>query len=570
MADQENCVRVTRLAAKKRAAAESSQEHNKKKRVVLGEIQNVVSSRDLGLGKKMKCDVAMRKKEVKPKRVAKNSKSSVKDTSGVKEDYDSGFDVNAESDDPQMCGAYVSDIYGYLHSMEMDVKRRPLADYLEKIQKDVTANMRGILLDWLVEVAEEYKLVSDSLYLTVSYIDRFLSTNSINRQKLQLLGVSSMLIASKYEEITPPHVEDFCYITDNTYTKEEVVKMEADVLKSLKFEMGNPTVKTFLRRFTRIAQEDYKDSILQVEFLGYYLAELSLLDYECIKFLPSLIAASVIFLTRYTLQPNQHPWNLDLQRHSRYKAMDLKECVHILHDLQLRKKGASLLAVREKYNQHKVLSNEGFTRRLRLPIAFMRKHGEILAENVLLRASSGESWVVKLEHIEDANYFTLGWSKFADDLGLRIGEFLVFFLAEKSTFDVSLFGISGCERAISNHKSGFGTDERVEILEKEARNVDRSSPLYFEMVLKKHHISRVHLSVEFAKKSGLIRQNRVVLEYVPKQHFTTATLHLKGRSRLDLTWPGFVRENQLVFGRTYSFEFNPKTNVILVNEKIKV
>lgn len=51
----------------------------------------------------------------------------------------------------------------------------------------------------------------------------------------------------KYEEINPPHVDDFCYITDNTYTKEEVVKMEADVLKSLKFEMGNPTVKTFLR-----------------------------------------------------------------------------------------------------------------------------------------------------------------------------------------------------------------------------------------------------------------------------------------------------------------------------------
>lgn len=51
----------------------------------------------------------------------------------------------------------------------------------------------------------------------------------------------------KYEEINPPHVDDFCYITDNTYSKEEVVKMEADVLKSLRFEMGNPTVKTFLR-----------------------------------------------------------------------------------------------------------------------------------------------------------------------------------------------------------------------------------------------------------------------------------------------------------------------------------
>lgn len=78
----------------------------------------------------------------------------------------------------------------------MDPKRRPLPDYIEKVQKDVNANMRGILVDWLVEVAEEYKLVPDTLYLTISYIDRFLSLNVLNRQRLQLLGVSSMLIAS--------------------------------------------------------------------------------------------------------------------------------------------------------------------------------------------------------------------------------------------------------------------------------------------------------------------------------------------------------------------------------------
>ncbi|KAJ0869900.1 putative cyclin [Helianthus annuus] len=95
-----------------------------------------------------------------------------------------------------MCEAYVSDIYEYLHNME--VHRRPIADYIEKVQKDVGINMRGVLIDWLVEVAEEYKLLSHTLYLTVSYIDRFLSVNVLNRKRLQLLGVSSMLIAAKY------------------------------------------------------------------------------------------------------------------------------------------------------------------------------------------------------------------------------------------------------------------------------------------------------------------------------------------------------------------------------------
>ncbi|XP_076917165.1 G2/mitotic-specific cyclin C13-1-like [Bidens hawaiensis] len=340
MADQENknkntFVRVTRLAKKR--AMEATGIHFQpanKKRVVLGELSNnVVSSENQ---KKVKKDVI-----VKPAVVEK-------------EDERVGEKIGdaLTSVDPQMCEAYVSDIFDYLHNMEMEGKRRPMADYIEKVQKDVTVNMRSVLIDWLVEVAEEYKLLPDTLYLTISYIDRFLSSNVLNRQRLQLLGVSSMLIASKYEEISPPHTEDFCYITDNTYTKQEVVKMEADVLKTLKFEMGNPTVRTFLRWF-QIGQEDYNEPNLQLEFLSYYLAELSLLEYNCIKFLPSLVAASVTFLSRFTLEPNSHPWNSALEKLSGYKPSYLKECVQILHDLQSSRRAGNLVAIREKYNQHK-------------------------------------------------------------------------------------------------------------------------------------------------------------------------------------------------------------------------
>ncbi|XWS21257.1 hypothetical protein CRYUN_Cryun30bG0040100 [Craigia yunnanensis] len=356
MADQENCVRVTRLAVKKRAAESAGIKDEKvtnKKRVVLGELSNlsnVVVSANKVQGKetqkpKPKGKVKTRTRVVRPALKVKKEE--------VEDEDEKAVDIDAKSDDPQMCGHYASDIYEYLHQMEVDPKRRPLPDYIEKIQKDVSTNMRGILVDWLVEVAEEYKLVSDTLYMTVSYIDRFLSLNAINRQRLQLLGVSSMLIASKYEEINPPNVENFCYITDNTYKKDEVVKMEADILKSLKFELGNPTVRTFLRRFTRVAQEDYKAFSLQLEFLGYYLAELSLLDYGCVKFLPSVVAASVIFLSRFITRPKRHPWSSAMQQYSGYKASDLKECVLIIHDLYLSRRGGALQAVREKYKQHK-------------------------------------------------------------------------------------------------------------------------------------------------------------------------------------------------------------------------
>ncbi|KAJ8747974.1 hypothetical protein K2173_012947 [Erythroxylum novogranatense] len=345
MAEQENCARLTR-AAKKRAAALSVDEQPVlKKRVVLGELRNVCNVAKVGSG-----DESQKQKRKVTKRSKAKKAIVIKKEDVTKDDV---HDFDTKSDDPQFCGQYISDIYEYLHNMEMDPKRRPLPDYIEKVQTDVTLNMRGILVDWLVEVAEEYKLVSDTLYLTVNYIDRYLSLNALNRQKLQLLGISSMLIASKYEEINPPNVEDFCDITDNTYTKQEVVKMESDILNSLKFELGNPTMKTFLRRFTRIAQEDYKSVNLRLEFLGYYLAELSLLDYNCLKFLPSLVAASVIFVARYILHPKKHPWNLVLQKYTRYKPSDLEECVRIVHDLYLSRRGGGLQAVREKYKQHK-------------------------------------------------------------------------------------------------------------------------------------------------------------------------------------------------------------------------
>ncbi|OAY50993.1 putative cyclin-A3-1 [Manihot esculenta] len=344
MAEQENCVRLTRTA-KKRAAEMPIVEEQPvlKKRVVLGELPNL-SNIVVPINKS--AGDLPRKQKIKPKPKAK--KAII-----LKEDEAPKEYIDGMSDDPQMCGPYASDIYEYLHKLEVDPKRRPLPDYIEKVQKDVSPNMRGILVDWLVEVAEEYKLVSDTLYLTITYIDRFLSLNVLNRQKLQLLGVSSMLIASKYEEINPPNVEDFCYITDNTYTKEEVVKTESDILNSLKFELGSPTIKTFLRRFTRVAQEDCKILSLQLEFLGYYLAELSLLDYNCVKFLPSLVAATVIFLARFIITPKMHPWTLTLQQYSGYKPSDLKECVLIIHDLYLSRRGGGLQAVREKYKQHK-------------------------------------------------------------------------------------------------------------------------------------------------------------------------------------------------------------------------
>ncbi|GFP90128.1 cyclin-a1-1 [Phtheirospermum japonicum] len=74
--------------------------------------------------------------------------------------------------------------------------KRPATKFMEMVQKDINASMRAILIDWLVEVAEEYRLVPDTLYLTVNYIDRYLSGKIMDKQRLQLLGLACMMIVS--------------------------------------------------------------------------------------------------------------------------------------------------------------------------------------------------------------------------------------------------------------------------------------------------------------------------------------------------------------------------------------
>ena len=133
----------------------------------------------------------------------------------------------------------------------------PKPTYMSK-QPDISHSMRSILVDWLVEVGEEYKLQTETLYLAVSYIDRFLSYMSVQRSKLQLVGTAAMFIASKYEEIYPPDVGEFVYITDDTYNKKQVLRMEHLVLKVLGFDLSAPTANVFLSQMCQLSKSEEK------------------------------------------------------------------------------------------------------------------------------------------------------------------------------------------------------------------------------------------------------------------------------------------------------------------------
>ncbi|GJN35723.1 hypothetical protein PR202_gb24526 [Eleusine coracana subsp. coracana] len=130
------------------------------------------------------------------------------------------FDIDDNQEDPQLCASLDDEIYKNLRMAE--TMRRPSSNFMDTTQIDMSTSMRAVLIDWIVEVIEEYRLVPETLYLTVNYIDRYLSVKAISRHRLQLVGIACLLIAAKYEEICAPQVEELCYLTDDSYTKDEV------------------------------------------------------------------------------------------------------------------------------------------------------------------------------------------------------------------------------------------------------------------------------------------------------------------------------------------------------------
>lgn len=239
---------------------------------------------------------------------------------------------------------YRADIYNYLRSSE--TLHRPKPGYMKK-QPDITYSMRSILIDWLVEVAEEYRLQDETLYLAISYIDRFLSYMSVVRTKLQLVGTAAMFIAAKYEEIYPPEVGEFVYITDDTYTKTQVIKMENLILRVLSFDLTVPTHFTFLMEYC--INNNLSDKI---KFLAMYLCELSMLEADpYLQYLPSQLAASAVALARHTLLEEIWPHELELS--TGYDLKTLKECISYLSKTFRNASNIPQVAIQEKYKNSK-------------------------------------------------------------------------------------------------------------------------------------------------------------------------------------------------------------------------
>lgn len=200
-------------------------------------------------------------------------------------------------------------------------KYLPESTYIGSYQTDINEKMRTILVDWLVEVGEEYDLHSQTFHKAVNLVDRCLTKFKINRKQFQLLGCACMMIAAKFEEVYGPNVEEFVYISDQTYTAEEMLEMEGKVLQALEYRIASTTCYGFIRRYITAGGLNEKQSSLVM-----YLSDFALLYYHMLKYRPSQIAASAVYLTRF-MTGEKEPWTPTLHHYSKYNAWDLQSCV---------------------------------------------------------------------------------------------------------------------------------------------------------------------------------------------------------------------------------------------------
>jgi cyclin B len=245
-----------------------------------------------------------------------------------------------ECNQVQSVSEYATDIFKQLLKEEGTYLPRP--NYMDG-QTDINEKMRAILLDWLIEVHLKYHLRKETLFLTINLIDRFLSRVSVVRKKLQLVGVTAMFIAAKYEEITPPSLKDFVYITDNAYTKEQVTAMECTMLQTLDFKIVVPTAAHFFEWLKRSNNSDDFQSEL-----AEYLIELGLLDMRMLFYPPSHIVSAAFVLSNELL--HKRPLGPQFAEGSTYYTEhQLRLCVNDLRELLEAAPNNRQQAVRKKF-----------------------------------------------------------------------------------------------------------------------------------------------------------------------------------------------------------------------------
>jgi len=215
------------------------------------------------------------------------------------------------------------------HLLETQERTPPITWH---IHQNISSMMRVVLVDWLIEVAHEYHLHEQTLFLCIIYLDRCLASYSVEKNRLQLLGISCLFLASKMEEVLPPPLKEFSYITDFTYDNNTILREEDKILKTLDWNLSYVTVHDFIA--TLLAYYNLVD--VEKTHFANYLSLLSLTSLELFqRYSASELAWAIVLLTAYTFD-SSWPLHQHIKIHNQYFQNEdnferRKACVDDLH-----------------------------------------------------------------------------------------------------------------------------------------------------------------------------------------------------------------------------------------------
>ena len=200
------------------------------------------------------------------------------------------FKFNNKEEYIKYNGDYLNDTYTNLLKEERTLIVKPIYGYMAS-QTDINIKMRAILVDWIIEMHDKFNFKPQTLFQTIWLIDTYLSLKYIKRSDFQLLGLGCMYISCKYHEIFYPVLKDFIEITDGAYKKEDLLRIEKDILKTINYNIQPPSQEDFYNLISKAF--DFGEKQI---FLGKFFMENSLIDYNMIKYPPSVIAVSCCYI----------------------------------------------------------------------------------------------------------------------------------------------------------------------------------------------------------------------------------------------------------------------------------
>ena len=200
------------------------------------------------------------------------------------------FNFQNSQENISYVGEYLEEIYVNLLLEETQATTKPKFGYMNT-QPEINEIMRAILIDWIIDVHLRFNLRQETLFMTIWLIDTYLSFAFVHRDKLQLLGITCLLISCKSHEIYYPQNDKLIEMTDNAYSKEEMLTMENEILKKLNFFIVCPNPIDFYNILSKMFNFEKKQY-----YLGNYFIESALVNYQILKYSSSVIASSCTYL----------------------------------------------------------------------------------------------------------------------------------------------------------------------------------------------------------------------------------------------------------------------------------